>query len=264
MHKNRRPKLGQHFLSDARYCSRVAEAIDLDADDLVIEIGPGQGAITGLLARRARSVVAIEVDCDLVNQLRQKFLEVPSVEIVHSDVLQVDLGEICRKRNIDRCSVFGNLPYYITSPIIHHLLASARYVRAMALLVQREVANRLVACPGTRDYGYLTVFTSLYSTAHKVLQIPPGAFSPPPKVHSTLVRFEIRSDAQSVTAEDEAFVRFLKQSFALKRKMLVNCLSPHYARQAVEEELRRLGLPRTVRAEQLSVEQLVAVFSSLD
>jgi len=264
MVKRRRPKLGQHFLSDTRYCSRIVDALELRADDLVIEIGPGHGAMTGLLAARARGVVAIEVDPGLVDELRQKFQEAPKVEIIHGDVLLTDLGSICRRHGVGECHVFGNIPYYITSPIIHHVLGFARHVRAMGLLVQREVADRLVAQPGTRDYGYLTVFTRLYSSPRRVLHIPPGAFSPPPKVHSALVRFEVRAGDQSVSSENvEEFLGFLKQSFAYKRKKFLNCLSPIYPRQRVEQELERLGLPLGVRAEQLSLEQLVAVFSNL-
>lgn len=264
MRKNRRPKLGQHFLSDTRYCSRVVEALDLRADDLVIEIGPGRGAVTGLLASRARKVVAIEVDPGLVNELQQRFQQMPEVEIVQGDIIQTDLHDLCRRFGAGRCYVFGNLPYYITSPIIHHVLGFAAGVRAMGLLVQREVADRLVVQPGSRDYGYLTVFARLYSLPQMVLQVPPGAFSPPPKVHSALVRFQMVLDGCNVSLENEKeFLGFLKQSFAYKRKKLLNCLSSIYQRQRVEAELERLGLPPCVRAEQLSLEQLVKVYSSL-
>jgi 16S rRNA (adenine1518-N6/adenine1519-N6)-dimethyltransferase len=264
MNKSRRPKLGQHFLSDICYCSRVVDALELCADDLVIEIGPGRGVVTGLLASHTRAVVAIEVDAGLVNELRQKFRQVPNLEVIHGDVLITDLNAICMRRHAGRCYVFGNLPYYITSPIIHHVLGFASSVRAMGLLVQREVANRLVARPGTRDYGYLTVFTQMYSSPRTVLQVPPGAFSPVPKVHSALVRFEMRVGDRGVSpADEEEFISFLKQSFAYKRKKLLNSLSPMYPRQKVEQEIQRLGLPLEIRAEQLSLEQFVAAFSGL-
>lgn len=259
-----RPKLGQHFLSDTRYCSRLADALDCGARDLVIEIGPGHGAVTGLLSSRARAVAAIEVDAELVEELRGKFQQVPNIEIIHRDVLLADLGEICRRYQADRCCVFGNLPYYITSPIIHHVLGFTGQVRSMGLLVQREVADRLVAQPGSRDYGYLTVFTRLYCSARVVLQIPPGAFSPPPRVHSSFVRFEMHASGPYVDPEDEQdFVNFLKQAFAYKRKKILNCLSPVYTRQAVDQELERLSLAGGVRAEQISLEQLAAVFRGL-
>lgn len=264
MVKRRRPKLGQHFLSDPRYCSRVVDALELRPDDLVIEIGPGHGAVTGLLASRARAVVAVELDSELVDELRQNFRPSPHVEIIHGDVLLTDLGEICRRHNVERCHIFGNLPYYITSPIIHHVLGFAGQVRAMGLLVQREVADRLVAQPGSRDYGYLTLFTRLFCSARVVLQVPPGAFSPPPRVHSAFVRFGMHPGRRAGSLKDEQkFLRFLKQSFAHKRKKLLNCLAPLYSRQRVEAQLERLGLPLQVRAEELSLEQFVALFSSL-
>lgn len=264
MIKHHRPKLGQHFLSDTRYCTRIADVLGLRADELVIEVGPGHGAMTGLLADRARTVAAIEIDPKLVEELRQKFHDVRNVEIIHSDVLLTDLSEICRRHKFHRCYVFGNLPYYITSPIIHHVFGFAAQVRALGLLVQREVADRLVAQPGSRDYGYLTVFTRLYASARVAFQIPPGAFSPPPKVHSAFVQFEMRRSGQVVSPEDEKeFLLFLKQSFAHKRKKLLNCLSAKYPRQEIEAEIERLGLSVGVRAEQLSLEQFLAIFSGL-
>jgi 16S rRNA (adenine1518-N6/adenine1519-N6)-dimethyltransferase len=259
-----RPKLGQHFLSDARYCSRIADALDLRPGDLVIEIGPGHGAVTGLLASRVSRLVAIELDSELAEELRQKFAETPEVEIIQGDVLQTDIGEICRRHGVDGCHVVGNLPYYITSPIIHHVLQFAAHVCAMGVLVQREVAERLTAQPGSRDYGYLTVFAQFYSSPRVAFQVPPGAFSPPPKVYSAFVRFDMRARGPIVSSEDEeGFLRFLKQSFAYKRKKLLNCLVPAYSRPKIEQELVRLGLPQGVRAEQLSLEQFVALFLAL-
>ncbi|HET9179571.1 MAG TPA: 16S rRNA (adenine(1518)-N(6)/adenine(1519)-N(6))-dimethyltransferase RsmA [Terriglobia bacterium] len=262
MMKRHRPKLGQHFLSDARYCLRIADALDLNSRELVIEVGPGHGAVTGLLASRAQRVVAIEIDRELVDELRQKFRQSPSVEIVHGDILLTDLGDLCRRKKMEQCYLFGNLPYYITSPIIHHVLASAVQVRAMGLLVQREVADRLVAQPGSRDYGYLTVFTRFYSSARVVFNVPPGAFSPPPKIHSAFVRFEMHAGRRGIRPENEQeFLGFLKQSFAFKRKKLLNCLVPMYSRQEIEAQLNRLALPLSVRAEELSLEQFISIFS---
>lgn len=264
MTKSRRPKLGQHFLSDAGYCLRLADALAIRADELVVEVGPGHGALTGLLASRANRVAAIEVDPELVAELKQKFQQAPNVEIIHRDVLLTNFAEICRRHGVERCRVFGNVPYYITSPIIHHVMRFAGQIRTMGLLVQREVADRLVAQPGSRDYGYLTVFTQLYSSPRVVLHIPPGAFSPPPKVRSAFVQFEMRKGDPIVGPEDEdAFLRFLKQCFAYKRKKLLNCLAPVYSRQAIEKTFERLKLPPGARAEDLSLQQFAATFQGL-
>lgn len=262
----RRPKLGQHFLADESFRRRIAESAAILPSDLVIEIGPGGGAMTGLLAQRARRVVAIEIDPGLAARLRDELAGVPNLEIVEADILAIDLAEICRRAEADRCFVFGNLPYYITSPILRHLLDSRRAIRAMALMVQREVAQRLVAFPGTRDYGYLTVFTQLHSSPGLLMRIPPGAFSPPPRVESALVGFEMHErlagwdDKELGRLED-----FLKRSFAQKRKTLANNLGPGSAGRArAERALGACGLPRATRAEQLTIEQFGAVFRRLE
>jgi 16S rRNA (adenine1518-N6/adenine1519-N6)-dimethyltransferase len=261
----RRPKLGQHFLADPHCRSRIVNSLGLRAGDLVVEIGPGHGAMTPLLAAQARAVVAVEVDRDLARELEGKFRQDPKIEIVHADILATDLTAIRRRFCAERCFVFGNLPYYITSPIIHHLLEFAGDIRAMGLLVQREVANRLAARPGTRDYGYLTVLTRLYASPQVVFQVPPGAFSPPPKVHSALVYLGVHPiDARIGVAQTEKFQTHLKQCFSHKRKKLLNCLAEVYPRQRVERELERLALPLSVRAEELSLEEFIALYACLD
>ena len=255
-----RPKLGQHFLADARYRERILDALPLRADDVVIEIGPGRGAMTGLLAKRVRKVVAIEVDSSLASQLQKGFAQDARVAILHADVLSVDFTELCRQQHLAECFVFGNLPYYITSPILHHLFAHRDSLRAMGLLVQREVAERLTARPGSRDYGYLTVSTELYSQARLALAVPPGAFSPPPKVQSALVAFQMRPRFPHWTREEcDEFLEFVKRCFAQKRKTLLNNLGAIYAREQVAAALAEAGHAGNLRAEQLSLEQLAAV-----
>ena len=188
--RRRPPKLGQHFLHDARYRARILAALPLVSSDVVFEIGPGRGAMTGLLAERARKVIAIEIDKKLAQALQEEFRHTSRVEIVLGDVLGVDFATLCRREGVAQGFVFGNLPYYITSPILHRLFAQRDSIRAMGLLMQREVAERVTAMPGTRDYGYLTVATQIYAQPRIALAVPPGAFSPAPKVHSALVTFD--------------------------------------------------------------------------
>jgi 16S rRNA (adenine1518-N6/adenine1519-N6)-dimethyltransferase len=267
----RRPKLGQHFLADPRYRRRIAEAIPLSADDLVIEIGPGKGAMTGLLAERARRVVAVEVDAALVERLKQNVLGDPRIEVLRADILATDLGEICRRYDAEKCFVFGNLPYYITSPILHHLFNSRGAIRALALVVQREVAERISAPPGTRAYSYLSVLAQLWSRPRVLLQIPRGAFSPAPKVQSALVEFRVASAFPSWSSnEHERFLRFVKACFAQKRKSLLNNLGGIYSRSRVEQALAEpservpRSRPSTLRAEQLTLQEFAALFEHLD
>ncbi len=237
--------------------------------------------MTGLLAERARRVVAIELDVILAQRLKEKLSAESLIEILQGDVLTVDLAGICRRYEAEKCFVFGNLPYYITSPIIHRLFSFQGWIRSMALLIQREVALRLVAEPGTRAYGYLSVLARLYSRPRIAFTVPPGAFSPPPKVHSALVDFELRPGfpkpsqlAQGTgvvathasplqIADVERFLDFVKLCFAQKRKNLRNNLAGAYSRRRVERVLPDLALPSNVRAEQLAVEQFATLFQRL-
>jgi len=259
-----RPKLGQHFLRDRRFQRRIVESLALRSDDLVCEIGAGLGAMTEILAAQAQQVVAIEFDPELARRLRDKFSNKLRIEVVEADILLTDFASLCLRHRGEQCYVFGNLPYYITSPIIHHLLDYAPWIRGMGLVVQREVADRLSALPGSRPYGYLTVLTQLHTNPHVEFGIPPGAFSPPPKVDSALVTFQMKPEGIRRPAEErKTLLDFVKLCFAHKRKNLLNNLSPVYARLRVQTELAALGLPQTIRAEQLALEQFEKLLARL-
>jgi 16S rRNA (adenine1518-N6/adenine1519-N6)-dimethyltransferase len=259
-----RPKLGQHFLHDQGYRNRILEALPLEAGDVVIEIGPGRGAMTALLAGRARRVIAIELDRTLAQGLLEKFPDESRVQIVVADVLDVDFAALCRQEGVEQAFVFGNLPYYITSPILHHLFAQRDSIRSMGLLMQREVAERLTAVPGTRDYGYLTIAAQTYSRPQIAFSVPPGAFSPAPKVQSSLVTFQMKAkfDPWPQKKCDE-FLEFVQRCFAQKRKNLLNNLGGIYQRTRLLEAFEAAGKNPNLRAEQLSVEELAGVFEHL-
>ncbi len=274
----RRPKLAQHFLTDSRLGRRIAESLDLNSVDLVVEIGAGRGAMTELLADRARYLVAIELDAVLAESLKERLQGDPRIEILQADILLTDLAQLCRRHEMERCFVFGNLPYYITSLILHHLFRFQSWIRAMALLMQREVAQRVTAVPGTRAYGYLSVLAQLYSQPHIALSVPPGAFSPSPKVQSALVYFKMRAKfpewggggegsallRPSSVEEESKFLEFVKRCFARKRKNLLNNLAKIRPRRRLEQALSDLALPLSVRAEQLTLEQFISLFRRLD
>ena len=259
--RTRRPRLGQHFLTSESIRQRIAESITLRADDLVLEIGPGRGAMTELLAARGRRVVATELDAALAKQLAENLKDNTKIEIVRGDILATDLSSLCQRNGFERCMVFGNLPYYITSPILHHLFDQAASIRAMALLVQREVADRLTAKPGSRDYGYLTVLAQLYGEPRIVLNVPPGAFSPPPKVQSALVQFTMRPKFPAWSApEHKRFLDFVKSCFAQKRKNLLNNLARQYGREKVLAYLATSQLTSSARAEELTIDHLAELW----
>ncbi len=264
MRQTHRPKLGQHFLRDRRFQRRIVDILAIRPDDLVCEIGPGRGAMTEMIAAQARQLIAIEIDPELARMLQEKLVNKKNIEVIEADILQTDVAELCRRHRQERCLVFGNLPYYITSPILHHLFDSADWVRKMGLLVQREVAERLTALPGSRDYGYLTVITQLYADPHIEFGVPPGAFSPPPKVDSAFVTFQIKpQEARPSADECKALLDFVKLCFALKRKNLLNNLDGRFTRQRVEQALNETGLPLTARAEELSLAQFEQLFRHL-
>ena len=255
----KRPKLGQNLLTDPGASERIVQALGDVSQATVLEIGPGRGALTDLLAGRAQRLIAVELDRILSAQLRMKYAARTNVEIVEGDVLQVDLAALVGRGR--KARVVGNLPYYITSPILERLFRFWENIETIVLLVQREVADRMAARPGSRDYGLLSAVTQLHARVEKLFTLPPEAFSPPPKVHSTAVRLTPIPPALSVPADE--FVEFLKLSFAQKRKTLANNLKSRYDEAAVRSALKGAGLRADVRAEAVELEKAAAVFRSL-
>jgi 16S rRNA (adenine1518-N6/adenine1519-N6)-dimethyltransferase len=250
-------KLGQHFLADASWQERIARAFRID-NGVWVEIGAGHGEMTARLAQRASKVFAIELDPRLARQLREITAPYPNVEVIESDVLAVDFGKIAGGA---RFSVYGSLPYYITSPILHRLFEHADRIDAIHIVIQFEVAARIVARPGRRDYGYLSVVSQWFGRPEIAFRIPPEAFRPPPKVASALVSFRMPGERATVRLEDEtAFLDFVKECFAQKRKTLRNNLRARLGTRA-EDALREAGLPPGCRAEELTVSQFAALFA---
>jgi 16S rRNA (adenine1518-N6/adenine1519-N6)-dimethyltransferase len=249
-------KLGQHFLTDASWQERIARAVRMD-DGVWVEIGAGHGEMTTRLAQRASQVFAIELDQRLARRLREVTASCNNVAVVETDVMAVDLKKLTGGA---RFSVYGNLPYYITSPILHRLFEHVDRIAAIHIVIQFEVAARIAAQPGRRDYGYLSVASQWFSRPEIVFRIPPGAFRPPPKVVSALVSLRmpgVRTN-QSVANEDE-FLDFVKECFAQKRKTLRNNLRARLGIRT-EEILRKAGLSPDVRAEQVTVAQFAVLY----
>jgi 16S rRNA (adenine1518-N6/adenine1519-N6)-dimethyltransferase len=268
----RRPKLGQNFLADAGAAARLVDALGDVAGRTVVEIGPGRGALTSLLADRAGRVVAIELDRVLAAQLGLQLAKRKNVEVIEGDVLAIDLATLIALQPGDlvprlaapsKALVLGNLPYYITSPILMRLFRFAALIEKIVITVQREVAERIAARPGNRDYGVLSAATQLYTRVDKLFTLPPTAFSPAPKVHSTVLRLTVEPRAKELGVPADEFVEFLKLCFGQKRKTLANNLKSTYSDESVRKAMGAAGLRRDARAEAMTLEQTAAVFREL-
>lgn len=269
-----KPKLGQNFLADRAAAQRIVDALGDVSRQTVLEIGPGRGVLTDMLARRAKRLIAVELDRVLAAQLRMKFSLRPSVEIIEADVLSVDLDSLfgprpggltgLASREPEKVRVIGNLPYYITSDILLRLFNYHRYFETAVIMVQKEVADRLSAKPGRRDYGLLSATAQLYSRVEKLFTLPPGAFAPPPKVYSSVLRLTMEPKWEKLHVVPEQFVEFLKLSFGQKRKTLINNLKQKYPAENVKAALQKVKLRTDVRAEALPLEKAAAVFRMLE
>src|ERR1017187_6549728 len=206
-----KPKLGQNFLNDAQAVQRIATSLGDLTGRTVVEIGPGAGAITGALAARADHVLAVEFDHDLAAHLRLQFSP-ERVSVIEQDVLQFDFAAASQAAG-QRLSVVGNLPYYITSQILLKLASSHAALDRAVLMVQREVADRITAGPGSRDYGLLSVTVQMYGPAERLFTLPPDAFSPPPDVHSTVFRWRFAPRMAELGVEEASFLRFVRTAF---------------------------------------------------
>jgi 16S rRNA (adenine1518-N6/adenine1519-N6)-dimethyltransferase len=271
-----RQRLGQHFLADADWREQIARAIRVsahapefsasldrstDKSFCWIEIGAGHGEMTEYLAATGAPVTAIEIDPPLARRLMNLSRQFPNLNVVSGDVLKVDIAEIAAGR---RVRVYGNLPYYITSPILHHLFKFASILDEIHVMIQLEVAERVAAQPGTRDYGYLSVATQLYSRPELVLEIPRDAFDPPPKVLSALVTMRMPGQAAKLGIVDKGkLLEFVKICFAHKRKTLVNNLKSFGKPDEVRAAMERCGIRADARAEQVNVAEFAKLASEL-
>jgi 16S rRNA (adenine1518-N6/adenine1519-N6)-dimethyltransferase len=269
----RKPKLGQHFLQDASVGARIVEALGDLSQSTVLEIGPGRGAITSMLVRRARRVIAVETDRVLAAQLRMNFSLTPNIEIIEGDILAIDIDTLFGPKpgstrpgmepEPERVRVVGNLPYFITSDILLRLFEYRKYFESIVLMVQKEVGDRLAARPGSKEYGLLSATAQLYSRIEKLFTVPPDAFSPPPKVNSAVVRLVLSPRLESLGVDEAEFICFLKLSFGQKRKTLWNNLKTRYASGDLTRAMQRARVKPTIRAEALSLEQNAALFRAL-
>jgi len=268
-----RQRLGQHFLTDAGWREEIARAIGVSRNSLSfsvpgeakdfcwIEIGAGHGEMTQHLVATGQPVIALELDPPLARRLGEMARNAPNLTVHLQDVLKTDLRALAAGRRI---RIYGNLPYYITSPILHHFFEFADLIDEIHIVIQLEVAFRLAARPGTRDYGYLSVLTQYFSKPGIALKIPRGAFRPPPEVGSALVSLRLPgAKSETHISSEEQFLEFVKLCFAQKRKTLVNNLREISEPGATKQALETLGVAPGARAEELSVLQLASLSKAI-
>ena len=245
-------KLGQHFLVDGFVLEKIITSADIDSGDLVIEIGPGVGALTQALAKKAGHVIAVEIDKNLVPLLRDLFSD-EAVTIVLGDILKIDLTTHVRPYGDMKLKAVANLPYYITTPVIFNLLEGEIPFESVTVMVQKEVANRMAAKPGTKDYGALTLAIQYYTDVSLVANVPVNCFMPRPGVDSAVVKLDVLKEPRLCT-DREMFFKVVKAAFGKRRKTLVNCLEGlGYSKAELEEMLTKLGLSPYCRGEVLDI-----------
>jgi 16S rRNA (adenine1518-N6/adenine1519-N6)-dimethyltransferase len=271
--RKRKPKLGQNFLIDRGAARRIVEALGDVSNRTVIEIGPGRGVLTDLLLPRAKRVIGIELDRVLAAQLRMRYATRQNVEILESDFVTAEFPSMVGRRpgplhdlrptQPETVDVIGNLPYYVTSDIVLRILELHQNIERAVIMVQREVADRIAAEPGSRDYGLLSATAQLFARVDKLFTLPPTAFSPPPQVHSSVLRLTMSPRLEELHVQEGPFITFLKLAFAQKRKTLLNNLRGQYPEAGVRTALKAAGLRSEVRAEAAPLEKMAAVFRTL-
>jgi 16S rRNA (adenine1518-N6/adenine1519-N6)-dimethyltransferase len=255
-------KLGQNFLHDQAAIRRIVSALGDCAQLTVVEIGPGRAAVTRTLLPAAARVVAVEVDPELVSRLHSEF-PADKLTVVHQDVLAFDFAAAANEAG-HSLAVIGNLPYYITSPILLHLAESHAALDRAVLMMQREVADRVAAAPGSRDYGLLSITAQMYGPVERLFTLPPEAFSPPPEVHSTVIRWRFAPRFTELGVEEASFLDLVRKSFAQKRKTLANNLRASGLNpEQIATALELAGIDAQARAEAVSIETFADLWKAL-
>ncbi len=261
---------GQNFLTDVTVPERIAEACSEREDTVVIEVGPGVGCLTRELAKRYERVIAIEIDRGLIPVLKETMAEYKNVLVINADVMKVNLSELLAEQGIDPqrtpVSVCANLPYYITTPILMRLLESAVPFRSITVMVQKEVADRLTARPGTADYGAITAVLGYYGVTEKLFSVPRSVFMPQPNVDSAVVRIGLYAESPYQVLDRQFLFRVIHGAFEMRRKTLLNALHakcPEYTKEQITRVLSDMGKPEDIRGERLSTADFISLANGL-
>ena len=264
IHANK--SLGQNFLINNEVVSTIIESADISNKDLVIEIGPGLGTLTSRLLEKAGKVICVELDDRMISILEDRFKLYNNFELIHNDVLKVDLNKIIEENlensNLKTAKIVANLPYYITTPIIMKLLEEKLNIETITVMIQKEVADRLVALPGTKNAGAITYSVYYYADASKIIDVERNSFIPEPNVTSTVIQLKIRKESLLQVENEELMFKIIKQAFMQRRKTLVNALSNlaiFNNKEEIIQLLKELNINEKVRGEALTIEQYAQI-----
>ena len=253
--------LGQNFLTEKNIIDKIIDSTDITDEDLVIEIGPGVGVLTYEAAQRAKKVIAVEIDKNLIPILKDSLAEFDNVEVINQDVLKTDLNQIITDSGCREAKIIGNLPYYITTPIIMGILESNTIADSITIMMQKEVADRIKAGPGSKTYGALSVAVQYYCEVETVAIVPKEVFFPAPKVASAVLKLVIRKEKPVELIDEKMFFRCIKAGFGQRRKTLSNSLMGlgDVTKEQVKACLEELGIDEKRRAETLSLEEFAII-----
>lgn len=253
-------RFGQNFLIDTHILERIIQEAEINRSDMVLEIGPGIGTMTQYLCENAREVIAVEIDKALIPILSETLSEYNNVTVINEDILKVDINELVRERNGGKpIKVVANLPYYITTPIIMGLFEKKVNMESITVMVQKEVAQRMQAGPGTKDYGALSLAVQYYAEPEIVSNVPPNCFMPRPNVSSAVIRLKLHDKPFISVKSEEMLFKIIRASFAQRRKTLLNSINNsgelNFTKEQTASALNQMGLPETIRGEALTLEQ---------
>jgi 16S rRNA (adenine1518-N6/adenine1519-N6)-dimethyltransferase len=262
--------LGQNFLIDPNILTRIVDHANISVETGTIEIGPGIGALTEHLARRSKKVVAFEIDQRLLPILNETLSPYPNVEIIHQDVLKADVNAVIKEKfhDVNDIMVVANLPYYVTTPIIMKLLEERLPIRGIVVMLQKEVADRISAQPGNKDYGSLSIAIQYYTTAEVVMTVPKTVFVPQPNVDSAIIRLTVREEPPVQMINEEFFFQVIKMSFAQRRKTILNNLTSGLPdgkekKDSILSALKAAGIDQSRRGETLSIQEFALLSDAL-
>jgi 16S rRNA (adenine1518-N6/adenine1519-N6)-dimethyltransferase len=212
--------LGQNFLVDQNILDKIVDSVDIKEDDCILEIGPGIGTLTHEMAAKCRRVIAIELDDNLIPVLNETLANFDNIKVIHADALKVDIKKVLQEEDIHSVKVAANLPYYVTTPVISKLFEEKPGIESITVMIQKEVADRIVAHPGTKEYGALSLLVQYYSEVEKICKVSPSCFLPPPKVESAVIRMKIRENPAVKVKDEKLFFHIIRDSFNMRRKTL--------------------------------------------